>query len=221
EQRVLMVLPDSPELAACYIAAMKIGAVAVPCSPLLRTPDYAYFLEESRAALVVTAASLLEKLPKHDTRMLVMGVDFEKAVAEVPEQKLPAAPTSKDEAAFWLWTSGSTGKPKAAVHAHQDWPHCCELYGKGILGLTTKDRCYSASKLFPAYGLGTALAFPFWVGASAIPSPDKPPPDIVWRNIAEGRPSIFFGVPTLYAAMLQSKGEPDVKSLRVCVSAGE
>src|SRR5262249_3804698 len=110
---------------------------------------------------------------------------------------------------------------KAAVHAHQDWPHCCELYGKGILGLTAKDRCYSASKLFHAYGLGNALAFPFWVGASAILSPDKPTPDIVWRTIAEGRPPIFFGVPALYAAMLQSKCEPDVKSLRVCVSAGE
>ena len=221
EQRVLMVMPDTPELAACYLAAMKIGAVAVPCNPLLRTADYAYFLEESRAALVVTAAALLEKLPKHDKRMLVTGVDFETAVAETPGQKLAAAPTQKDEAAFWLWTSGSTGKPKAAVHAHQDWPHCCELYGRGILEMQAKDRCFSASKLFHAYGLGNALVFPFWVGASAILSPDRPTPDLVWRNVAEGRPTIFFGVPTLYAAMLQSKGEPDVDSLRVCVSAGE
>ncbi|MFN2545876.1 MAG: benzoate-CoA ligase family protein [Myxococcales bacterium] len=221
EQRVLMVMPDSPELAACYLAAMKIGAVAVPCNPLLRTADYAYFLEESRAALVVTAAALREKLPRHDKPMLVTGVDFEKALAEVPEQKLEAAPTSKDEAAFWLWTSGSTGKPKAAVHAHQDWPHCCELYGQGILNLQPKDRCYSASKLFHAYGLGNALAFPFWVGASTILSPDRPTPDVVYKAIADGRPTIFFGVPTLYAAMLQAKGDPEVESLRVCVSAGE
>ena len=221
EQRVLMVMPDSPELAACYLAAMKIGAVAVPCNPLLRTADYAYFLEESRAALVVTAAPLVEKLPRHDKRMLVAGVDLEAFIAEGAEQRLEAAPTSRDEAAFWLWTSGSTGKPKAAVHSHQDWPHCCELYGRGILQLQPNDRCYSASKLFHAYGLGNALTFPLWVGASTILSPDRPTPEVVYRNIAEGRPTIFFGVPTLYAAMLQAKDEPDMKSLRLCVSAGE
>src|SRR5438045_4788801 len=103
EQRVLFVLPDAPDLACGYLAAMKIGAVAVPCNPLLRSADYAYFVEESRAALVVTTAALLEKLPKHDKKMLVLGVDFEKALAEVPGEKLSAAPTSRDEAAFWLW----------------------------------------------------------------------------------------------------------------------
>ena len=222
EQRVLFVMPDSPELAACYLAAMKIGAVSVPCNPLLRKDDYAYFLEESRAALVVTTSALLEKIPAHGKRQLVVGADFEKALAEVPDgQKLETAPTSRDEAAFWLWTSGSTGKPKAAVHAHQDWPHCCELYGRGILKLTADDRCFSASKLFHAYGLGNALAFPFWCGASTILAPEKPTPDVMYKNIAEGKPTVFFGVPTLYAAMLQAKGEPDVASLRQCVSAGE
>src|SRR5438105_14181359 len=99
EQRVLFVLPDSPELAAGYLAAMKIGAVAVPCNPLLRSADYAYFVEESRAALVVTAAPLVDKLPRHDKRMLVAGVDLDAFIAEGAEQRREAAPTSRDEPA--------------------------------------------------------------------------------------------------------------------------
>ena len=238
EQRVLFVMPDSPELAACYLAAMKIGAVAVPCNPLLRPADYAYFLEESRAQVLVTAAGCLDKLEsvlpaqRRLATVLVLGLDggrgalqdFHAALASAPEQKVEAADTSRDEAAFWLWTSGSTGRPKAAVHTHQDWPHCCELYGKGILGMTASDRCFSASKLFHAYGLGNALAFPFWVGASTVLSGEKPSSDVVYRAITDGRPTLFFGVPTLYASMLQV---PDVEqrfdlaSLRLCISAGE
>src|SRR5205823_6613996 len=231
EQRVLFVLPDSPELAAGYLAAMKIGAVAVPCNPLLRSADYAYFVEESRARLLITSRACIERVEPALSgtsaleRILVVGESgdrsFERWVADTPAQKVTAAATRRDEAAFWLWTSGSTGRPKAAVHAHQDWPHCCELYGKGILGLTENDRCFSASKLFHAYGLGNALAFPFWVGASAVLAPERPTPDLVYRTIAEAKPTIFFGVPTLYAAMLQAQGEPDVRSLRLCVSAGE
>lgn len=238
EQRVLLVMPDSPELAACYLAAMKIGAVAVPCNALLRPADYAYFLEESRARVLVTAASCLEKLEsilpaqRHLQLVLVAGLDqergklqaFEKFLAATPAQKIDAASTSKDEAAFWLWTSGSTGRPKAAVHAHQDWPHCCELYGRQILDLTQKDRCFSASKLFHAYGLGNGLAFPFWVGASTVLEPERPTPEVMYRGISEAKPTIFFGVPTLYAAMLQVQEVEkrfDLSSLRVCASAGE
>ena len=238
EQRVLLVMPDSPELAAGYLAAMKIGAVAVPCNPLLRSADYAYFLEESRAQVLVTAVACLDKLEsvlpaqrslKH---VLVLGLDsargslqgFHQALAAAPAQRIEAADTSRDEAAFWLWTSGSTGRPKAAVHTHQDWPHCCELYGKAILGMTAEDRCFSASKLFHAYGLGNALAFPFWVGASTVLSAEKPSTEVVYRAITDGKPTLFFGVPTLYASMLQVPDVEqrfDLRSLRLCVSAGE
>jgi benzoate-CoA ligase len=240
EQRVLFVMPDSPELAAGYLAAMKIGAVAVPCNPLLRPADYAYFLEESRARVLVTAAACLDKIEpalagqRSLQHVLVAGLDhergalrsFEKFVAETPAPKarLEPAATSKDEPAFWLWTSGSTGRPKAAVHTHQDWPHCCELYARAVLDLRPGDRCFSASKLFHAYGLGNALAFPLWVGASAVLSPDKPTPDVVYRQISEARPTLFFGVPTLYAAMLQVPDVEkrfDLRSLRLCISAGE
>ena len=235
EQRVLFVMPDSPELAAGYLAAMKIGAVAVPCNPLLRPADYAYFLEESRAPVLVTAASCLDKIEsvlaaqRHLKHVLVLGLDegrgalasFDKVLAAAPAQRVDAADTSRDEAAFWLWTSGSTGRPKAAVHTHQDWPHCCERYGKGILGITAEDRCFSASKLFHAYGLGNALAFPFWVGASTVLAPERPTADVAYRGISEGRPTIFFGVPTLYASMLQVpevEQRFDLRSLRLCVS---
>ena len=232
EQRVLFVLPDSPELAAGYLAAMKMGAVAVPCNPLLRPADYAYFVEESRARLLITSRACIERIEPALSqgsalrRVLVVGEggdrSFERWVADTPAQRVATAATSRDEPAFWLWTSGSTGRPKAAVHAHQDWPHCCELYGRAVLDLSSTDRCFSASKLFHAYGLGNALAFPFWVGASTVLSPDRPTPDIVYRTIEEAKPTIFFGVPTLYAAMLAQKDvQRDLSSLRLCVSAGE
>src|SRR5258708_29834123 len=190
EQRVLFVLPDSPELAALYLGAMKIGAVAVPCNPLLRPADYAYFLEESRAQVLVTAAACLEKVEpalaeqRRLKRVLVAGLSeargaltsFETFLAGTPEQKIEAAATSRDEAAFWLWTSGSTGRPKAALHTHHDWPHCYELDGRTILDLQPRDRCFSASKLFHAYGLGNALAFPFWVCARTVLAPATPTP---------------------------------------------
>src|SRR5437870_6990435 len=131
EQRVLFILPDSPELAAGYLAAMKIGAVAVPCNPLLRPADYAYFLEESRGRVLITSRVCLERIEpalgerNALRRLLVAGETGERSlerwIAETPAQSVETAPTTRDEPAFWLWTSGSKGRPKAAVHAHQDW----------------------------------------------------------------------------------------------------
>jgi len=230
EQRVLFVLQDSLDLACGYLAAMKIGAVAVPCNPLLRAADYEYFVEESRARLVVSSRFCLERMqPALSNARQVLLCDmpedarsFERFVDETPQAKLEAAKTSPDEPAFWLWTSGSTGRPKAAVHAHQDWQHCCELYAKPVLELGPRDRCFSASKLFHAYGLGNALAFPFWCGASTVLLSDKPSPANMFRTIEEAQPTVFFGVPTLYAAMLApGVGPARLPGLRLCVSAGE
>lgn len=231
EQRVLLVMPDTPELLACYLGAIKIGAIAVPCNPLLRAADYAYFLEESRARILVTAQGCLDRVEpalagqRTLRRVVIAGGDgersFQRFVSEPAPRAVEAAATTRDEAAFWLWTSGSTGKPKAAVHAHQDWPHCCELYAKPTLDLRETDRCFSASKLFHAYGLGNALVFPFWVGASTVLAAEKPTPDLAYRILQEARPTLFFGVPTLYAAMLAQKETPQLGHLRLCVSAGE
>ena len=227
EQRVLMLLPDGPELVAAYLGAMKLGAVAVPCNPLLRTADFAWFIGESRARVVIAAQGLVDKLPPLEPwqRLVVCGGDPAAATSwerfvEAPQQ-VRAAETRKDEAAFWLWTSGSTGRPKAAVHAHQDWPHCCELYAKPILGISAGDRCFSVSKLFHAYGLGNALIFPFWVGATAVLSGERPTPDLAYRVLGESQATLFYGVPTLYAAMLQNAQATVPASLRLCVSAGE
>ncbi|HEY6907732.1 MAG TPA: benzoate-CoA ligase family protein [Myxococcales bacterium] len=236
EQRVLFILPDCPELLAGYLAAMKIGAVAVPCNSLLGPADYAYFMEESRAAVLVTAQGVLQKLEpvlpsqRYLKDVLVTGLSeqrghlrsFERFVEETAPRPVEAAATRGDEPAFWLWTSGSTGKPKAAVHAHQDWPHCCELYARKVLDIGPGDRCFSASKLFHAYGLGNGLAFPLWVGATTVLAADRPTPDVMYRHIHEAKPTLFFGVPTLYASMLaQKEVSADLSSLRLCVSAGE
>ena len=137
---------------------------------------------------------------------------------------LTAAPTSRDDAAFWLYSSGSTGFPKGAVHLHHDMVVCQETYAKQVLGIRESDRVYSAAKLFFAYGLGNAGYFPMGVGAQSILYPHRPTPDSVFEMLSRHRATLFFGIPTLYAAMLAAKDADkryDLSSLRLCVSAGE
>jgi benzoate-CoA ligase family protein len=188
----------------------------------------------------VTGRDLLEKLAPAireagDLRHVVVVGDAQsapshpnesswEAVVGAADARLDAAATSRDDVAFWLWTSGSTGEPKAAVHLHQDWAWCCELYGRDVLGYTAADRSLSVSKLFHAYGLGNALMFPFWFGGSTILHPGRPAPEAMFSLIDSGRPTIFFGVPTAYAAMLQiadAEQRFDFRSIRCGVSAGE
>jgi benzoate-CoA ligase family protein len=132
----------------------------------------------------------------------------------------PATPTSD---CFWLFSSGSTGRPKAAVHRHRDMVETSEHYGVGVLRLTERDVCFSAAKLFFAYGLGNAMTFPLWVGGTAVLFDGRPTPEVIFDIIEGFRPTLYFGVPTLYAAMLRALGERgrDLSSLRACVSAGE
>lgn len=213
EQRVLVLLPDGPEFAAAYFGAMKIGAVAVPTSTALRAPDYAYFLEESRARAVIVHPTLAEFIePKR--RILMTDEWLARQSAE-----LETVAMGKDDAAFWLWTSGSTGTPKGAVHLHQDWVHCCETYARGVLGITAVDRTFSSSKLFHAYGLGNGLMFPFHVGATTILHSAKPQARAI-LELAQSS-TLFFSVPTLYAAMLEVPDSFDLSSVRHAVSAAE
>jgi benzoate-CoA ligase family protein len=237
EQRVMIVLPDSPEFIAAYLGAIKIGAVAVPCNTFLGPSEYAYFLRETRAPLLVTDRDLLKRmepaLKEAANLQAIVLVDQDKddgrlrawcSWIESASGVLRAAETHKDEAAFWLWTSGSTGEPKAAVHVHQHPPWCCYNYARGVLAMNAADRTFSAAKLFHAYGLGNSLFFPFWVGATSILSPGRSLPDAVYDVIHRARPTIFFGVPTLFAAMLQvpdAEQRFDLSSIRFCVSAGE
>jgi len=235
EQRVLLLLPDAPEFVAAYFGAMKIGAVAVPTSTAARANDYAYFLRESRARIAIVHSTLLGELApalsgQHDCKNVVVcgepvgGYTCWSEFLQDASAKLRPTPTCKDDAAFWLWTSGSTGRPKAAVHLHQDWVYCCEYYARGVVNLDADDVTFSTSKLFHAYGLGNGLMFPFYVGATTILYPGKPQPRSILEIANANRPTLFFSVPTLYAAMLQEAEHNtayDLRWIRLAVSAAE
>ncbi|MGA2576640.1 MAG: benzoate-CoA ligase family protein [Bryobacteraceae bacterium] len=201
--RVLIVLPDSPEFVAAYFGAIKIGAVAVPTSTALRPADYAHLTEESQAKMVVSE-------PIWPADSLAAPLD--------------CAPTSADDPAFWLWTSGSTGPPKAAVHRHADWMAPCEGYARGVLGIRPDDVTFSSAKLFHAYGLGNGLMFPFYAGATTVLYPGKPQANAILARAHECRPTLFFAVPTHYAAMLRETDAAnpyDLSGVRLGVSAAE
>jgi benzoate-CoA ligase family protein len=235
EDRVLMICLDAPEFLAAFWGAVKLGAVPIPVNTLMRGADYLYFLNDSRARVAVISAPLLAQVSpvlgqatflKH---VLVAGgtdhphLCWEDELAKA-SSRLEAAPTSRDDPAFWLYSSGSTGFPKGAVHLHHDMVICQETYAKQVLGIRPTDRVYSAAKLFFAYGLGNAGYFPMGVGAQSVLSPHRPTPEGVFEILTRHCPTLFFGVPTLYAGMLAVKEAErrfDLSSLRLCISAGE
>jgi benzoate-CoA ligase family protein len=235
-ERVLLILLDSPEFVAAFLGAVKIGAIAVPTNTTLRSTDYTYFLEQSGAVAVVVHASLLGEVapalegspPRLEHRVVVVG-DHVSGYLHWDEwidgrsSALDAAPTSDADHAFWLWTSGSTGKPKAAVHRHGDWSYSASNYASGVLGLTASDITFSSSKLFHAYGLGNSLAFPLDAGAATVLSPARPQAKSVLEIVQRTRPTLFFSVPTLYAAMLEEARatDYDLSSVRLAISAAE
>jgi len=234
ENRVMLVLLDCPEFVFSFFGAMKIGAVPVPVNTLMKPHDYRYFLNDSRARVLIVSQELLPSiepiLPDLDSlqHVLVVGeMDGQRSLgalfADQPAALAPAR-TSRDDVAFWLYTSGTTGSPRAAVHLHHDMVHCTELYARPILRISESDRTYSVAKLFFAYGLGNALYFPFAVGATTVLYPGRPEPRAIFDLVSRYRPTIFYGVPTAYAAMLHAAeggAEVDMSSVRIAVSAGE
>jgi benzoate-CoA ligase len=238
EERVALLLFDTPEFAASFFGAIKIGAVPVPINTMLKPADYKYLLNDSRARVAIVSETLLpliKAIPRQSLQfletLLVVGtessagvVKFGEMVSESPST-LTAAPTSKDDAAFWLYSSGSTGRPKACVHLQHDMVVSSEAYAKGILNITDSDRCFSVSKLFFAYGLGNGLYFPLSVGATSILLPGPPWPATVFEVIERHRPTLFFSVPSNYARLLahthQGHHDFDLSSIRWAVSAGE
>jgi benzoate-CoA ligase family protein len=231
ENRVLLLLEDSVEFVAAFLGSIKIGAVPVPVSTLLHPSDYGYLLEDSRARIAVAHQELWDHAAvdaaarEHLRRAVVVrGTEDFAAWIGTGRPELSAAPTCPDDAAFWLYTSGSTGRPKAAIHVQTDMAHCADLYARQVLGLGPDDVVLSAAKLFFAYGLGNSLYFPFRAGASSILVRARPRPELMFETISREHPTLFFGVPTLYASMLAVEGAErryDLSSLRLCVSAGE
>ena len=236
ESRVALLLLDTVDFPAAFWGAIKAGVVPVCLNTLLTTEQYAYILGDSRAKALFVSPPLLPvvqpilgQLPflKH---VFVAGgeppafaLSFRGELG-FQNREFQAADTCADETAFWLYSSGSTGMPKGVRHVHSSPMETARLTGQGCLGMREDDLVYSAAKLFFAYGLGNAMSFPMSVGATAVLLPDRPTPELVFRTLKQHQPTFFFGVPTLYAAMLAyPQGTPDnsSKRLRVCVSAGE
>lgn len=232
EQRLLLVLPDSPEFAYVFFGAIKIGAVPIPTNPWMKAKDYEYLLNDSRAKVALVHDSVLPEIePIRDQcrflkHVLVAGKATGRALSyesllDRASASLKAEPTSRDEVAMWLYTSGSTGSPKGAVHLHHDMVTISDLFVKPVLGMREDDLCFSASKLFFAYGLGNSLYFPFRFGASTVLRPERPEPEKILQVIEKYRPTFFFSVPTLYTRLLRVEKKYDLSSLRICLSSGE
>ena len=228
EERVLLALSDRPEFCHAWFATLKAGAVFAMVNPLLKRDDYAYYLEYTKARVVVAHAEAMAELAPAaraarlcETVLVVGGepagwASYERALAETE-------PTRRDDLAGWLFTSGSTGRPKACVHVHSDFAYSTEAYALGVVGYREEDVCVSVPKLFFGYATGTNLMFPFRVGASAALFAERSTPDALLDAIERHRPTFLTNVPTMMAGLLKSDrlAAADLSSLRLSVSAGE
>ncbi len=230
--RVLMIVKDCPEFVYLFWGAIKAGIVPVPVNTLLRAPDYQYMIEDSGCAVVAYspeyAAEVEPALASAKAQPVAMPVEGGEGALQPRLQRasssLSLAAARAEDPCFWLYSSGSTGRPKGAVHRHRDIVVTCVYYAEETLGMTADDVCFSAAKLFFAYGLGNAMTFPLWVGATAVLSDQRPSPEMTFDLIQRFKPTLYFGVPTLYAAQLRAldtETAADFSSLRLCVSAGE
>lgn len=227
ENRIAILLPDTPEFVFAFWGAIWLGAVPVPINTVCTVDDIQYILQDSRAKVLLTTQEWQEKLNPIQSQYLrhILLADGENPFVSLLTQQdelLPYAKTSRDEPAFWLYTSGSTGRPKGVVHLHQSMVVCAEQYAKATLGLHKDDITYSVAKMPFAYGLGNTLYMPMAVGAAAVLSDANNAFDII-ADVQRYRPTVLFGIPSAYAGMLavHEIAPLDTSSLRLCVSAAE
>ena len=229
--RILMVVKDCPEFFYIFWGAIKAGLIPVPLNTLLRADDYRFMIEDSECAGLVYSPEYQSEVDPalaasgHQPGFILCteGPNGMTGLLGDYSPHLDPAPTTADTECFWLYSSGSTGRPKGAVHRHLDIVATCVHYAEDALGMIQEDVCFSAAKLFFAYGLGNAMTFPLWVGGTTVLSSQRPSPDMTFQIIEDHKPTIYFGVPTLYAAQLRTleEGARDFSSVRCCVSAGE
>ncbi|MCZ6691948.1 MAG: benzoate-CoA ligase family protein [Planctomycetota bacterium] len=234
EDRVLIALPDCPEFAATWFGTLKIGAVFAMVNPRLQTKDYEYYLDYSRAKVLVCDEEVRDKIrpivkdARYLKKVVVRGVpddgqlSYEETMRKASSD-LPMADTTRDDVAGWLFTSGSTGHPKANIHRHHDFPYNTERYAKQVLEMREDDICLSVAKLFFGYATGTNLMFPFAVGGTAALFEERSTPEAIFENISRYRPTVLTNVPTTINKMVQhpDREKYDLSCIRVCLSAGE
>lgn len=227
ENRVSVLLDNRPEWVFFFLGAIWLGAVPVPINPTCSTEDIVYILQDSRCKVLLTSQAWQKEILSFsiDCVQHTLLVDGETPFLSLIEHKVELAThgqTSPNEPAFWLYTSGSTGRPKGVVHAHQSFLYCAQNYGQSTIGLSQDDISYSVASMAFAYGLGNSLYLPMSIGAASVLSSAKSAFDIV-DDINRYRPTIFFGIPSVYADLLEVEdiSNFDSSCLRLCVSAAE
>ncbi|WP_420324525.1 benzoate-CoA ligase family protein [Mameliella sp.] len=233
EERIAMIVQDQVEFPVIFWGALKAGAIPVPLNTLLSASVYESILSDSRASILVVSEKLWETVKPaiEDNRFLravvVIGAapegteSYEDFIADAPVEEPVEA--FDDEMAFWLYSSGSTGQPKGVRHVHSSLKATADTFGAQVLGIREEDTVYSVAKIFFAYGLGNAMSFPMAVGATTVLLSGRPTPEVVFAILEAERPTLFCGVPTLYAAMnaaMDKMGVP-AHAMRLCTSAGE
>src|SRR5436305_10314494 len=235
EERVAMIMLDTVDFPCVFLGAIRAGIIPVPLNTLLTSEQYAYILADCRARVLFVSEALLPVVKDIVGRMpdlehvIVSGNDahgYKKLSDEIAEESdsCATAATHADEPAFWLYSSASTGMPKGVRHLHSNLAATADTYARQVLGIREDDVCLSAAKLFFAYGLGNALTLPMSVGATTVVNSERPTPPLMFSLMNKYHPTIFFGVPTLFSAMLNDetlKQERCGSRLRICTSAGE
>ena len=234
EDRFAMIMQDTVDFPVLFWGAIRAGIIPIPLNTLLPVEQFRYILQDSRAKALFVSPPHLEAAEAASAGLATLkslvvvgdGPPRHQNFGKLLRAEAPAAPaeTTSDEVAFWLYSSGSTGMPKGVRHIHTSPMQTAKLYGQAVLGITSDDVCFTAGKLFHAYGLGNGMSFPLSVGASTVLLPDRPTPPAIFAVLKREQPTLFFGAPTLYAQILADSNctpESGSKRLRWCVSAAE